>query len=101
MIVTNYNCGMVLGKTKIRVKKYRKIGEEGVIFETPQELIGIEGIVEEVWNDAYDTSYPTGYERVHLVVKPININLSEIHSIYHDDFLEDCFMIDLAYVEKI
>jgi hypothetical protein len=85
-----YNCGLEIGKTRVRVREYRHEGEEGVTWETPELLIGIEGIVENVDNGHYDADRPTGFERVEIQVRPTDRPLSDIHPFYHDEVFTDC-----------
>jgi hypothetical protein len=71
-MVYGYNCRLELDE-KVRVVAYSKVCEDtGIRYSTPDHLIGIEGVIRDIWNGAYESSYPTGYERVTVTVEPIN-----------------------------
>ena len=55
---------------KDKVIEYRKLERDtGILYSSPEHLIGKQGVVVEVNDDRYDSSYPTGCEVIQLAVK--------------------------------
>jgi hypothetical protein len=61
----------------------------GVKAKTPASVVGKKGKIVEIQDDRYDTSYPTGYERVYVQIEGV---------LDYDN--ENLRWIDTAFIKK-